>query len=235
MPRRPYLYPHVTLWKNLEEVDRLLAIHTKMSGKGPGYKHNVEVLNKSAIILLVACWESFIEDVAETAFSILLGRARKHDLFSARVLTDAAKSLKESKDERAIWKLAGDGWKTVLKDHKATLFEKFTGKLNTPRPSQVDALYESLLGMKSPSFHWHWQHTTADNARRKLDDLIELRGSIAHRVKASRKIGKIDVRDYIDFINRIASITSNAVRSFVLEKTGKESWPEFTYVRGKKS
>jgi len=229
MPRRPHMYPHFILWKNLDDVDRLLEIHTKMSGKGPGYKHNVEVLNKSAVVLLVACWESFVEDVAETAFSILLRRVRKHDLFAARVLSDAARPLKEAKDDRAVWKLAGDGWKSVLKDHKAALFEKYTGKLNTPRPSQVDAIYDSLLGIKSVSSHWHWQHTTADNARRKLDDLIDLRSSIAHRVKASHKVGKDDVRDYIDFINRIAAITSNVARSLVLEKTGKEPWPEFTY------
>jgi hypothetical protein len=204
-----------------------------MSGKGPGYKHNVGVLNKSAIVLLVACWESFIEDLAETAFSILLSRAKKHDFFATRVLADAAEPLKESRDDRAVWKLAGDGWKSVLKEHRATLLEKYTGKLNTPRASQVDGLYESLLGMKSTSSNWHWQHTTATNARKKLDDLIDLRGSIAHRVKASRKVGKNDVRDHIDFINRIAAITSNAVRSLVLEKTGKEPWPQFTYTGGR--
>jgi hypothetical protein len=229
MPRRPHLYPHVTLWNNLEEVARLLEIHTKMSGKGPGYKHNVEVLNKSGIVLLVACWESFVEDTVETAFSILLRRAKKHDLFAIRVLTDAARPLKDSKDERAVWNLAGDGWKSVLKEHKSTLLEKYIGKLNTPRPSQVDVIYESLLGIKSVSSHWHWQHTTADSTRNKLDDLIDLRGSIAHRVKASHKIGKNGVRDYVEFINRIAVITSNVVRSLVLEKTGKEPWPEFQY------
>jgi hypothetical protein len=200
-----------------------------MSGKGPGYKHNVEVLNKSAIVLLVACWESFVEDVAETAFSILLRRARKYDLFAARVRSDAAKPLKEAKDERAVWKLAGDGWRSVLKDYKVSLLEKYIGKLNTQRPSQVDAIYDSLLGIRSISSYWRWQHTTADNSRRKLDDLIDLRGSIAHRVEARYKVGKNDVRDYIDFINRIAAITSNAARSPVLGKTGKEPWPEFTY------
>lgn len=229
MARRRHTYPHETLWKNLDEVNRLLEIHTKMSGRGPGYKHNVEVLNKSAIILLVACWESFIEDLAEAAFSILLSRAKKHNIFPVRVLREVAIGLKEDKDTRSIWKLAGNGWKTVLKNHKVALFHKYIGKFNTPRTSQVDSLYESLLGIKSISSCWRWQRISVNRARKKMKDLIELRGSIAHRVKASRRIRKEVVHEYIDFINRLAVITSNSVRFLIVEKTGKEPWPDFKY------
>ena len=227
------MYAHFTLFRNLEEVHRLLQIHTEMTGKGPGYKHNVEVLNKSAIVLLVACWESFVEDLAETAFSILLTRAKKHDTFEIGVLTEAAKPLKDSADSRAVWKLAGDGWKSVLKEHKTSLFGRYTGKLNTPRPEQVDHLYRSLLGINSISTSWRWQGMSAKTARSKLNRLIELRGSIAHRVAASRKVLKNNVRDNISFINHIAVNTSNAVRSFVLERTGEEPWPEFSYAKTK--
>jgi hypothetical protein len=230
MSRRPLIHPHLTLWKNLEEVDRLLKIHRKMSGKKPGYKHNVEVLNKSAVVLLVACWESFVEDLTETAFSTLLRRLKKHDRFSKKVLVGAAQPLKESKDEMSVWKLAGDGWRQILKDHKASLFERYTGKLNTPRPEQVDALYEALIGIKSISSYWHWKGTSSDNAKDKLNQLVELRGSIAHRVAASRKVHKKDVRDYVDFVNRISVETSNAIRDLIITKTtGKEPWPEFSY------
>ncbi len=229
MGRKPHIYPHLNLFKNLDEVHRLLEIHTKMSGKGAGYKHNVEVLNKSAIVLLVACWEAFVEDLAEDAFSILLRRAKKHTMFSSRVLADAAKSLKEASDPRDLWKLAGDGWRQVLKSHKSTLFERYTGKLNTPRPAQVDALYESLLGVKPISRMWHWQGMRSQAAVAKLEELIELRGSLAHRVEASSAVLKKDVRNYIDLINRIAVQTSNAIRTEVLNATGKEPWPSFSY------
>lgn len=229
MPRRPSIHAHLILWRNLDEVDRLVEIHTKMSGKKAGYKHNVAVLNKSAIVLLVACWECFIEDLAESAFSILLRRATKHDIFSGKVLTEAAKPLKESKDDREVWQLAGDGWRNVLKNHKSTLFTRYTGKLNTPRPEQVDALYESLLGIKSISSNWHWKGTSANDSVSKLTDLIDLRGTIAHRVASSRRVHKKDVLDYVDFINRIAVQTSNSVRTLIIEKTGKEPWPFYSY------
>ena len=227
------MYAHFTLFKNLDEVHRLLQIHTEMTGKGPGYKHNVGVLNKSAIVLLVACWESFVEDLAETAFSILLTRAKKHDTFEMGVLTEAAKPLKDSPDSREVWKLAGDGWKSVLKEHKAALFERYIGKFNTPRSEPVDCLYRLLLGINAISSNWRWQGMSVETARSKLNRLIELRGSIAHRVAASRKVLKNNVRDHISFINHIAVNTSNAVRSFILESTGKEPWPEFSYAKTK--
>lgn len=229
MGQRPHIYPHLNLWNNLNEVDRLLQIHARVAGKKRGRKYNVAVLNKSAIVLLVACWEAFVEDLAEDAFSIMVKRAKAHGIFPKKVLVEAAKPLKDATNPCDLWKLAGDGWKGVLRDHKVALFERYIGKLNTPKPAQVDALYETLLGIKTVSNTWHWNRVTSDDARRALDDLIELRGSIAHRVAASRKVLKNDVRKQIDFVNRIAVQTSNTVRQFVLSATGKESWPEFSY------
>ncbi|MBI2440940.1 MAG: hypothetical protein HYV35_06160 [Lentisphaerae bacterium] len=213
----------------MAEVERLLEIHAKTVGKKKGRKYGVEVLNKSAIVLLVACWEAFVEDLAEDAFTILLRRVKNHGVFSNKVLTEAGKSLKDSNNPCDIWKLAGDGWRSVLKDHKTALFERYIGKLNTPRPSQVDALYESLLGIKQLSDSWHWKKMTPDTARTRLDKLIELRGSIAHRVKSSSKVLKKNVKDHIDFVNRVAVQTSNAVHETILKATGKEPWPTFTY------
>jgi hypothetical protein len=230
VPRRPDLLPHTTLWKNLEEVDRLLQIHAEIAGQGVGYKHNVSVLNKSAIVLLVACWESFVEDLAETAFSILLRRAKTCDMFSKKVLVESARPLRQSQDEREVWRLAGDGWKAVLKQHKTSLFSRYTGNLNTPRADLIDALYESLLGINAVSSQWHWHSMTASQAKTKLSRLIEIRGSIAHRVASSSKVLKKDVRDYAAFINRIAVCTSNAVRMHVLKKTNKEPWPDYSYI-----
>lgn len=116
----------------------------------------------------------------------------------------------------------------MLKDHRQKLFDQHIGKMNTPRPEQVDALYEALLGIKlSPN--WHWQGISPKQAISRLDALITLRGSIAHRVDAPRPVRKKDVRNFIDFVNRIAVKTSNAIRDLILRKTGKEPWSQYTY------
>ncbi len=227
MGRRPYVYPHLNFFKNLSEVHRLLEIHEK---------HRVEVLNKSAIVLLVACWETFVEDLAGSAFSILLERAKTHRWIPRKVRAEAAKPLRISKNPCDVWKLADGGWKNVLRTHKAGLFKEYIGNLHSPRPSNVNSLYESLLGIRSVSNSWHWQRMRTDQAVAKLEELITLRGSIAHRVAAKRKVFKGDVTKYIDFINRIAVQTSNEVRKFLLKSTtGKEPWGEFSYKPIRKS
>lgn len=69
--------PHLqTLQDNMSAVERLAKIHEEIAEPTVGRKAGVEVLNKSAIVLLVACWESYVEELAETAFEILLDRAK---------------------------------------------------------------------------------------------------------------------------------------------------------------
>ena len=62
-----------------------MEIHTKIAGPTVGAKHNVEVLNKSAIVLLVACWEAYVEDLAGVSFRLLLRRAKRPDAFPSKV------------------------------------------------------------------------------------------------------------------------------------------------------
>jgi hypothetical protein len=231
MGRTPDIGAHLTFIRNVDEVWRLVEIHGETSGEGRGYKYNVEVLNKSAVVLLVACWEAFVEDLAERAFSILLRRAKTYSALPKKVLAEAAKPLRESADPCHVWRLAGEGWKDVLRKHKRALFERYTGKMNTPRASQVDTLYHTLLGIKAISSGWHWQSMTRRKAMARLEELIDLRGSIAHRVAASRKVGKDGVRRYIDFIHRMAVQTSNTVRDFLIGIGGKEPWPELEFAK----
>jgi hypothetical protein len=217
------------LLNNLAEVHRILEIHEELTGPGPGYRPNVGVLNKSAIVLLVACWEAYIEDLAKTAFDFLLSRAKSHDLFPNKVLTEASKKLRNAIDQRTVWRLAGEGWKKVLTEHKEDALKRYIGKLNTPKPDQVNELFEELLGMRSMSSNWHWPGCSVDKATKKLEELVALRGAIAHRVKTSRKVYKRSVERYVKFINRIAMETSNATRQVLLERTKRAPWQFYSW------
>jgi hypothetical protein len=218
---------------NIAEVKRLLEIHEELVGASQGRKHNVEVLNKSAIVLLVACWEAFVEDLASTAFEAMLTHAPDHSIFPDDVLTQASKKLKAAPDNREVWRLAGTGWLAVLADHKSDLFKEYIGKLNTPKPKQIDALFSSLIGVQSLSAKWIWPKSDADKAKKKLTALIELRGSIAHRVATSQSVRKAAVTGYMDFIYRLAVISSNHVRTFVRARTKirtkKQPWGSYRY------
>jgi len=68
-----------------------LEIHEGLSGSGPGRRHNLEILNRSALVLLVACLEAFVEDLASHAFDWMLANASEATLIPGRVLTLASK------------------------------------------------------------------------------------------------------------------------------------------------
>ncbi len=65
-----------TLIANVGEVRRLLGIHERLTAKKVRRREGVEVLNKSGIVLLVACWEAFVEDLAVPSFEALVAQAR---------------------------------------------------------------------------------------------------------------------------------------------------------------
>jgi hypothetical protein len=221
--------PIAGLVQNIEEVDRLLAIHEQIGGATRGRKHNLEVLNKSGIVLLVACWEAFIEDLASAAFDAMLMHATDHTIFPADVLAFASRDLKSAPDHREVWKLAGTGWKTVLQNHKAEVFKTYIGKLNTPKPKQIDSLFTTLIGISSLSSKWSWRGMSPDSAVEKLNRLVELRGSIAHRVAAAKSVHKSDVTAHVEFIYRLAVRSSNRTRAFVRARVKHRPWPTYYY------
>ena len=218
--------PHLTQFvDNLNEVGQLLEIHTKVAGAKPGRKYDVEVLNKSAVVLLVACWEAFVEDLAEAALRALVDNAKGYEVLPDLVLDRVA----SKNSGRNAWALAGDGWKAAVRDNLKEVLAKTVGALNTPKTQQVDELFSKAIGLPEVSKHWHWNRRTVTEARDRLDALITLRGSIAHRVKHSDSVHKRDVTDAADFIGRLAECTGNAVRQFVHERTGTYPWPHVKY------
>src|SRR5450759_106828 len=97
-----------------EEVAQLTDIHEQISGKERGRRH-LEVLNKSAIVLLCAIWEAYCEDVADEALRHLLAHLRDHNDLPEGRRRRIAKEQKEDKHELSPWKVAGTGWKAHLR------------------------------------------------------------------------------------------------------------------------
>jgi RiboL-PSP-HEPN len=213
------------LLENVAEVQQILAIHTKVAGEGRGRKYDVEVLNKSAVVLIVACWEAFVEDLAEGALRSLVELAPDHSVFPAGVLERVA-----SKHSGVnAWKLAGNGWKDALRSNLKEVLAKTTGTLNTPRAPQVDELFQKTIGLDQLSACWKWNRRTSAQSIKALDELVTLRGSIAHRVKHSQPVLKRDVTGAVELISRLAAKSSNRVREFVHTQSGSHPWTLVRY------
>jgi hypothetical protein len=213
------------LLDNMEEVLQLLKIHGEFAGIGPGRKHDVEVLNKSAIVLLVACWEAYVEDLVKSTLEFLIDKAADHAVFPKNVLERVA-----SKNSGInSWNLAGAGWKKALSDNLAEVLAKTIGTLNTPKTAQVDELFSKTLGHNKLSSCWAWPGRSVLDASKALDDLVTLRGTIAHRVKHSKSVRKKHVEDAIDLVSRLATKSNNEMCSFVHKLVGKYPWDEISY------
>jgi hypothetical protein len=219
-----------SLKSNMAEVNRLLEIHAKVAGTGVGRKRDVEVLNKSAIVLLLACWEAYVEDTAVAAFDRLLATAKSPEAFPEFVLAIAAKEIKKA-DTMTFWGIAKDGWKPELVKHRDRVLEKYVerGSFNTPSADNIDRLFSEMIGLTSVSRQWFWPSMTPEKAAKKLQDLIDLRGGIAHRVSAAKPIKKADVTNYKKFLYRLAVITHNRTSAFLYARTKIKHWGRYRY------
>lgn len=209
---------------NKVDIDRLWAIHETIAGSGPGRKHDVEVLNRSAIVFITACWEAYVEDVATEAFDFLLAQAASANVIPAKVRTLASKELIEAADKRRVWELADGGWRTVLANHRGAVMDRWVASLNTPKARQVDDLFEDLVGLAALSSHWSWQSMSAENAKTKLDGYITARGQIAHRVHHDDTVYKSWGTDFLHHVEKLVEKTDKVVSEHLLSLVNKSPW-----------
>lgn len=205
------------------DIQRLIDIHGEVGGTGAGRRHRLEVLNKSAIVLLTAFWEAYCEDIAAEGLAHLVSHGSYADL-PVELRKQVAKELKADNHELAVWKLAGGGWKTFLKKRQSAWKEARDRKLNTPKTVQINQLFRETIGLPDMSSAWRWQGMSKAAAERKLDELVSLRGSIAHRGAAAEKVRKADVTDYYEFVRTLVRKTGGAVNGHVRDATGEPLW-----------
>jgi hypothetical protein len=96
----------------------------------------LEVLNKSAIVLLTAFWEAYCEDVAGEALEYIVRHTKDAGGLPQDLRKAVAKELKEEPHELAVWRLADTGWRTELASRLTALKEKRDRQLNTPKTQQ---------------------------------------------------------------------------------------------------
>lgn len=222
--------PHVqNFFNNLKEIEELSRIHRTVAGSTPGRKSKVHTLNKSAIVLLTACWEYYIEDLLRESFSFMLKESKSHKSFPISVLVKASNDLKNHKDERRVWELAGKGWRKVLSNFQKSTLEKEIDHFHVPRPENIDQLYLKLLGIEDVTKNILWQKMSNQNALETLNYFIDLRGEIAHNVKTKSSVRKKDVDDYRKFLNRAAVILHNRVTKHVEKAVKKAPWSTYLY------
>jgi hypothetical protein len=209
---------------NKKDVEMLWHIHKEVSGSGKGRKHRADVLNRTAIVFISACWESYIEDVCMECFDFLLCNVDDPNTIPSKVKTIAARKLREDKDERKIWELAGSGWKEILNNHRETAREGWLKDFNTPKSKQVRVLFLDLLGITDITSNWLWSEMTTENACAELERFISIRGNIAHRIKHEETVHKIWAKDFLSHVTRLVDLTDEALHHHIFQITAAHPW-----------
>lgn len=211
--------------KNAEDIERLLDLHSEKGGSERGRRFGLEVLNKSAIVLITACWEAYCEDLAAEGLQHIVDHSKASNSLPDDLRKRVASELKKDAHELAVWSLSGDGWRNVLSGRLERLREERNRKLNSPKSANIDELFNAALGIARVSDSWKWaRKMTAARSRIKLDRYVELRGAVAHRGKASKNVQRNQVDDYFEFVKRLASKTGGVVNHHVTEITTKPLW-----------
>jgi hypothetical protein len=222
---------HLTAFKrNLGDVTRLMEVHSLLASRVSGRAAALQVLNRSAVVLLSACWEAYIEDLALSAFDWMLANSTNSDSFPKRVRARAGRSIRDSKDELAIWALADLGWRAVLKKHRDETIKGAIASFNSPKAERIDDLYSNLIGLTKLSSSWRWRGSSADRSRDKLERLLTIRGDIAHRVRHTGFVTRPELDDFVAFTDRLSILSHNAVVDHLVEVASAAPWPKMEYI-----
>ena len=209
------------------DAERLVEIHEECTGAGSGRRRGYDALNRSAVVLAVAAWEGFVEDVAASNARLIAGRLRSAQdlpenvrdglLFWMHNEYKLATLNRGSKD--ALWRLTDDRWRTEYMRFAIARLKRF----HTPNHDNVRKLFAELFGIADVSAAWgyrRWPHTVY---AAKLNQLLSLRHEIAHGSIGEEAVRKSRARNSIQLVTALATRTQGAVlnhrRSLDLKKT----------------
>lgn len=211
-----------TFDKNIEDINKLLELHAAEGGDQPGRRYGLEVLNKSAIVLITSFWESYCEDIAEEALEVIVQHAPNADALPKEIKKVIAKALKEAKNDLAVWAISDDKWRDVLRNNFIALKTERNKTFATPKSFNVNDLFESAVGLSNMSSNWKWPKMTTTQATKKLNDFVSMRGDIAHRGSSTSTVKKSEVVAYLTHVRMLAAKTGDVVKKHVKIITGQD-------------
>ncbi|HEV2860769.1 MAG TPA: HEPN domain-containing protein [Pyrinomonadaceae bacterium] len=177
-------------------------------------KRYLDVLKRAGIIVGITAWETYIEDKIKSQFEKNIEQAvSPKDIQSAfNSVAEEWLSAKPKPPDLATW--ASEGWKVLIREK----FTKDIESLNTPSSEHIRKLTKRYLNLDLTQ-KWRWPGVTYEEACRKLDSLIKLRGGIVHRGRSiaekKRIITKRQLLASLGLIQRLAVCTENALKAKV--------------------
>jgi len=194
---------------NLDDIRALLDLSVTLTSI-----EQRRVIFRSAVVLLIASWEQYIEQLAESSITVLTNRLRDSSTLPENVKQSTALfSISEKRNNlrefsESVWLFADKGWKIAHIKYCKNL----TSHLNTASPSNVKDLYWNVLGIRNVTLVWSFQELSPEQCVEKLNDVVDLRHDIAHGTNArANELTQENIRENVEFISSIANTTYQAI------------------------
>ncbi|MCF7855903.1 MAG: hypothetical protein K9N51_13980 [Candidatus Pacebacteria bacterium] len=209
--------------RNFADVDRLVDLHDTLVSieepepdeTPPDFSEHKEVVLKSAIVLMVSFWEAYVEDICAEAIEHLVASMPTSEALPKELKKQIATEIAADKNELRMWDLADAKWKEFVHARLSQYCDQRNWKFNSPKAEPTAVFLRRHLGIEDVTKSWTFEKLDSQHCRRKLDEIVEVRGAIAHRGKAPKKITLDLAKAYADFLKRIISKTGGVVNAHV--------------------
>lgn len=158
--------------RNVKQVDKLIDAYNSLKTPQRGRKY-LDHLTRSALVFLCSSWEVYLEQITVECCEIIARRLNSPKDLPEQVRKSISSAIKNAKHDLEPVTFAMD-WKKYYCDYA----KKYIEKLNTPKKGQVLEIFEKYLGANIPQFKL--DVPTLD----KINDIVSLRGEIAHNIFA---------------------------------------------------
>lgn len=214
--------------ENAEDLDQLMVLYDGMvtlyEDAGDPVPEGMEVLFRSAVVLMVSHWEAYIEDITSEALNHLVSKTKESTSLPKEIKKQVATELKAATNEIEVWKIADGGWRPYIKGRLKNFKEVRDRNFNTPKALKTQEFIKVAIGLENICSAWATDEVTEAEAKKKLDALIEVRGQIAHRGRLDEKLDKVWVVDHMGFLRKLASKTGGEINAHVRGITGSGLW-----------
>jgi len=224
----------VNFGNTMADLDTLLKSHVDhfMDGAADGEirEESETVFIRSAVLLLCATWEAYVEDLLTASVTHLLEKTSDPDKLPTMLRRAIARKLEADKNELASWQLAGEGWRTIVKEFLSLR----VGSLHSPKSENIKRIYEEFLGLDILEC-WNWTWSSKErgisdvefdraNTIYFIDHMVSVRGGIAHGRPADQPITNFLLMNYGLRVHKLLDIMHNYVANHLESLTGETPW-----------
>lgn len=183
--------------QNLNDVHRLVLLHRRLSGIGPG-KRGLGHLTRGGLLLLCAAWERYVETVLLVGARAVARRLPSYTSLPAGPRQKVVDHARNNGNAWTVAQLASPDWVEIYVDSMTARIDK----LHTPKHYKLKPLFEDFLAV--PDIGIAWTMGTA-----VIDDFVKLRGEVAHRGGQSQYVRFSQLENYEIVITRYVKETDN--------------------------